>query len=153
MYLIQLTKIYLYYRTINYTGSFTPGSGTAYLEVLGWTISPLIEYHIVESYSTFNPSIDGFFTYKGNVTSDGGTYDIYLVDPPNEGMFPQDAFYEYWSVRTDKRVGGAITTANHFDAWAAAGMDLGTFNYQILATEGVSDGVDNVSGSSSITVL
>jgi len=142
------TKTNLYYRIVNYTGSFTPNGGTAYLSVYGWTTSPLIEYRIVESYLSFNPSSDDGFTYKGNVTSDGGKYDIYLCDPPNEGMYPEDAFSQYWSVRTDKRVGGTVTTANHFDTWKTAGMNLGIFNYQLLATEG-----DNGSGSSSIVVL
>jgi len=144
----ELTEINLYCRTINYTGSFAPESGTAYLSVYGWTTSPLVEYYIVESYGNFNPSSDDSYAYKGNVTSDGGTYDIYLHIPPNEGMIPGPELKQYWSVRTKRRVGGTVTTANHFDAWSAAGMDLGTFNYQILSTEG-----NNSSGFASITVF
>ena len=95
-----------------------------------------------------DPSTDNCLTYKGNLTSDGGVYNIYRCSPVYEGLFPENAFRQYWSVRAEKRVGGTITTANHFDAWKAAGMDLGTLNYQILATEG-----EKGSGSSLITIL
>jgi Glycosyl hydrolases family 11 len=67
----NLTETNLYRRTINYTGTFTPGNGTAYLSVYGWTTDPLIEYYIVESYGMFNPSLEDTFAYKGNCTSDG----------------------------------------------------------------------------------
>jgi endo-1,4-beta-xylanase len=46
-----------------------------------------------------------------------------------------------------QRVGGTVTTANHFNAWKALGAELGTFNYQLVATEG-----ENSSGFSEITV-
>ncbi|KAJ8092905.1 hypothetical protein PM082_023539 [Marasmius tenuissimus] len=138
-------------RTINYSGTYTP-NGNSYLSVYGWTRSALIEYYVVESYGSYNPSSAA--QRKGTVTCNGASYDVLSTwrynAPSIDGT---QTFQQFWSVRNPKKqpggqISGSVDVACHFNAWSSFGMQLGSqHNYQIVATEGYQS-----SGSATITV-
>ncbi|KAI0534746.1 xylanase [Xylaria digitata] len=134
-------------RVISYNGTWNGANVNSYLSIYGWTRNPLIEYYVVESYGTYNPSSGA--TKRGTIQSDGGTYDIYQTQRVNQPSIEgTSTFYQFWSVRQQKRVGGTVTIQNHFDAWTNAGLRLGSHDYQIVATEGYQS-----SGSARIEVF
>ncbi|KAI9708248.1 MAG: hypothetical protein M1820_004202 [Bogoriella megaspora] len=133
-------------QTITYSGTYEPDGGS-FLSLYGWFTNPLTEYYILENFGTADPSYGTELV--GNLTSDGSVYAIHKTvrenAPSIEGASTN--FNQFWSIRQDKRTGGTINTANHFDAWKAAGLQFEGFHYQILATEGISG-----SGKSNIKV-
>lgn len=128
--------------SINYGVDYQP-SGNSYLCVYGWCKNPLVEYYIVESWGTWRPP---GATSKGQITVDGGTYDVYettRVDQPSiEG---NTTFKQYWSVRTSKKTSGTISVTDHFKAWENLGMEMGNIYEVSLNVEGYqSSGYANV---------
>ena len=120
-------------RTINYSGSYSPGNSGSYLAVYGWINNPQAEYYIVESYGSFNPCSSGV-TQLGTVQSDGATYTLCTDTRTNQpSITGTSTFTQYWSVRNSKRTSGTITTKNHFAAWAKHGFGNSNFNYQVSA--------------------
>jgi endo-1,4-beta-xylanase len=132
--------------TVSFSGSLSASGGTSLVSLYGWSTSPLVEYYVMENYSGSPPTAG---TYMGQVSSDGGTYNIYEHQQVNQPSIEGTATFEqYLAIRTSPTSSGTITTQNFFNAWASHGMNLGTLNYQILATESFGGG----SGSSSVTV-
>ncbi len=138
-------------RRVGYNaGVWNPGTNS-YLTLYGWSTNPLVEYYVVDHWgSQFTPPGGGAQSL-GTVTTDGGTYNIYRTQRVNApSIIGTATFYQYWSVRTSRRGQGTnntITFANHVNAWRSRGMNLGTMNYQVMATEGFGS-----TGSSNLTV-
>lgn len=125
-----------FFRNITFTGSTTHSGGTVLLSIYGWSKNPLVEYYIQEYTSDGKGSAQG--TKVGTVESDGGTYDIWKHTQVNQpSIVGTSTFTQYISNRQVARTGNAtVTTKTHFDAWAKLGLNLGTMDYQVLATEG-----------------
>jgi endo-1,4-beta-xylanase len=103
------------------------------LSIYGWTLDPLVEYFIMEDPVGYQQQ-EG--TQEGTLTSDGSTYAIWKHQLTGEHHIEGvQVAYQFVSIRRSPRTSGTVTVANHFNAWAAAGMNLGTLNYQILAVE------------------
>jgi len=83
-----------------------------------------------------NDGISTGGSQKGTVTSDGASYTIWenqrVNEPSIEGT---STFNQYISIRDSCTSSGTVTVENHFNAWAAAGLSLGTMNFQVIAVE------------------
>lgn len=140
-------------RVLNYSGNYgVSNSQNSYLAFYGWTRNPLIEYYIIESYGSYNPASCSGGTDYGSFTSDGATYNVRrCLRTQKPSIDGTQTFYQYFSVRNPKKgfgnISGTITFANHANFWASKGLNLGTHDYQVMATEGYQS-----TGSSDITV-
>lgn len=119
--------------SVEYGCDYQP-NGNSYLCVYGWTVDPLVEYYVVDSWGTWRPPGS---TPKGQITVDGATYDVYETTRYNQPSIKGDTtFQQYWSVRTTKRTSGTITVSDHFKAWESMGMKMGKMYETALTVEG-----------------
>jgi endo-1,4-beta-xylanase len=120
----------------NMSVGYNIGSASGYntISIYGWTTNPLVEYYITELGSLYTADA----TFKGSVSSDGRTYNTYehqqVNQPSIEGTATFEQYLDDWGgASTGKNY--TVTTGNHFSHWQSLGMNLGSFNYMILATE------------------
>ena len=119
--------------TFTYQAQYAP-KGNSYLAIYGWTRNPLVEYYIVESYGTYNPSSAA--SKKGSATCNGGSYTLASNSRTGPSIEGNTTFQQYWSVRDSKRTSGDISIKCHFDAWKAAGMNMGSMYEVTMVVEG-----------------
>jgi endo-1,4-beta-xylanase len=94
------------------------GNGQAYIGIYGWTVSPLVEYYIVEDWNVWRPN----FTLKGTITVDADQYDIYTHTQTNQPSIQGTATFQQWySVRKTGRQCGHISISEHFKQWVSVG--------------------------------
>lgn len=119
--------------SITYECDYNP-DGNSYLCVYGWTVDPLVEYYIVDSWGSWRPP--GAIP-KGTITVDGGDYHVYETTRVEQPSIKGTAtFQQYWSVRTEKRTSGTISVSEHFQAWESLGMPMGKMYEAALLIEG-----------------
>ena len=134
-------------QTVSFSGSMSASGGTALASLYGWSTNPLVEYYVIEDDQGGSPSLG---TFMGTTTSDGATYNLYEHQQVNQPCITGNSctFEQYLAIRQGNTTSGTITTQNFFNAWASHGMNLGSLNYQVFATEAWGGG----SGSSNFTV-
>ena len=115
---------------VEYAADYRP-NGNSYLCIYGWTVDPLVEYYIIESWGNWRPP---GAQSKGMITVDGGTYDIYETTRVNQpSIIGTATFQQYWSVRTSKKTSGTVSVSQHFRAWESMGMKMGKM-YEVATT-------------------
>lgn len=124
------------------TESPTPGkSSKLYFAVYGWTISPLVEYYIVDDYGPFVPgpvATDGSpRTHLGTIVVDDGTYDLWHLAVKDKPAITGDNkdFDQYYSVRQSRRGCGHVSVSEQFSKWSALGVQLGKLEETMLLLE------------------
>jgi endo-1,4-beta-xylanase len=105
------------------------GGGYSYIGIYGWSMNPCIEFYIVDDSYNRMPVNPGTTTNKGTATIDGGTYTLYTRPTSGTGgsrCSGVSSWTQFYSVRQTARQCGQISITEHFKAWAAAGMTLGS---------------------------
>ena len=124
----------------NFNCNYNPATGllgNSYLSVYGWTISPLVEYYIIEDWRNWIPSMSGDAILKGSFSVKGSIYDIYENTRVNQpSIIGLATFQQYFSIRRNERNSGTINISEHFNKWEELGMNMGKLHEVSFVVEG-----------------
>jgi endo-1,4-beta-xylanase len=114
--------------------------GYSYIGIYGWSVSPCVEWYIVDDSYNKMPVNPGSTTNMGTATIDGGMYTFYKRSTNGTGgskCGSQTTWDQYYSIRNTARECGQISISEHFAKWTAASMPLGKMDQaQILVEVG-----------------
>ena len=121
-------------------GEIGEAGGYSYIGIYGWSQNPCIEWYIVDDAYNGLPFNPGNTTNKGTLTVDGGTYTLYLRATTGTGGNrcgnTVTSWNQFYSMRQTARACGTISISQHFAAWKAAGMTLGSMLEASVLVEG-----------------
>lgn len=115
------------------------GGGYSYIGIYGFSVDPCVEFYIVDDSYSEMPIKPYSTTHEGTVTIDGGSYALYsgTMTSAGDSTCRGSPWRLFYSVRQTARTCGQISITQHFDAWKAAGMELGNLLVvEILAEVG-----------------
>ena len=117
------------------TGS---GGGYSYIGIYGWSVSPCVEFYIVDDSYNRLPVNPGNTTNKGTVTIEAAHTPCTCATRPGPAARKcsgVSSWAQYYSIRNTARTCGQISVTEHFKAWAAAGLPLGKMDQAQLLVE------------------
>lgn len=125
-------KTYDQYGTM--TAQFTfkktgTGGGYSYVGAYGWSTNPCVEWYIIDDSFNAFPFNAYNATQMGTITIDGESYKLFRNLTSGTGgsrCGGVTQWNQFWSIRQTPRQCGIITMTEHFRAWEAAGMNLGS---------------------------
>jgi len=154
------SKTYDQYGTITaqfaYKKTGTAG-GYSYIGMYGWSVSPCVEWYIVDDSYNKMPVNPGSTTNKGTADIDGGKYTLYTRQTSGTGgskCAGTSNWLQFYSIRQTARQCGQISVTEHFKAWADAGMTLGKMDQaQILIEVGGGTGTIDFTVANVVTSM
>ena len=104
------------------------GGGYSYIGIYGWSVSPCVEWYIVDDSYNKMPVNPGSTTNKGTATIDGGTYTLYTRPTSGTGgskCSGVSSWTQFYSVRQTARQCGQISISRALQGVGRRGHDAG----------------------------